>query len=246
MSKPLPDPPPPIWTQPAPGSRRPKLTREQIATAALGLADADGYDALSMRRVAEALGVGTMSLYYYVRNKDDLRALMEDALMGEILVPDADLARPWRDAMSAIARTSLDVFLRHPWVLFAPDEGRTGPNGIKHMEQSMAALRTSSLSDVEKFELITLVDDYVIGHALRLREPWVIAEDSDTGRALNQFITEQLEKGDFPELTRVFGNEAPTAVIRRLWESTENRTRFERGLRALLNGFDTDSSPQLR
>jgi AcrR family transcriptional regulator len=134
------DSPTPIWTQPAPGSRRPKLTREQIALAALQIADTIGFESVSMRRVAEALGVGTMTLYYYVRTKNDLLALMEDALMGEVLVSEAEVARPWREAMTAIARSTREVFLRHPWALFVPDGGRVGPNSLKHMEQSIAAL----------------------------------------------------------------------------------------------------------
>src|SRR5262249_22635960 len=104
-----------IWARPEPGARRARLTREQIATVALALADAEGVEALSMRRVAAELGVGTMTLYYYVETKDELLALMNDSMMGEILVPDDELPTEWRPALEAIAQRSRAAFRRHPW-----------------------------------------------------------------------------------------------------------------------------------
>src|SRR5262249_21982259 len=89
----------PIWARPEPGSRRPRFTREQIAAAALAIADAEGMEAVSMRRVAADLGAGTMTLYHYVRTKDELIALMDDAIVGEVLLPDDELPRGWRAAM---------------------------------------------------------------------------------------------------------------------------------------------------
>jgi AcrR family transcriptional regulator len=204
----------------------------------LQIADTLGFEAVSMRRVAEALGVGTMTLYYYVRTKNDLLALMEDALMGEVLVSDAEVARPWREAMTAIARATRKVFLQHPWALFVPDGGRVGPNSLKHMEQSIAALGDTSLSDVEKLELIILVDDYVMGHVLRLREPWLPDLEPEVVEPINRFIVDQLAAGEYPELVRMFGDEEPVAVIDRLWHSVKEIDRFERGLQALLGSFD--------
>ena len=241
--KPLSDPSAPIWTRPAPGSRRPKLTREQIAMAALRIADAGGFEAVSMRRVAEALGVGTMTLYYYVRTKDDLLALMDDALMGEILIRASAVSRSWREAITAIARATREVFLRHPWVLFAPDGRRVGPNGLRHMEQSMAAFAGTPLDDTEKVEIIAVVDDYVMGHVLRAREVRIQDMETETTRTINQFIANQLTTGEYPELTRMFGDEEPVAVIARLSQSMTHVDRFERGLRALLDSLARHISP---
>src|SRR5580692_9951157 len=97
--------------------KRSQLSRERIAAAALAIADAEGFQAVSMRRVALELDVGTMSLYYYVRTKDDLIAVMDDALMGEALLPS--LPRDWRRAITEIATRTHAVFLRHPWALVA-------------------------------------------------------------------------------------------------------------------------------
>src|SRR4030095_7141009 len=91
--------PTPIWVRPAPGERKPAHTRERIAAVALQIADAEGVDAVTMRRVAAELGAGTMTLYHYVRNKRELTALMDDAIMGELLVPEDELAEGWREGL---------------------------------------------------------------------------------------------------------------------------------------------------
>ncbi|HEY2365744.1 MAG TPA: TetR/AcrR family transcriptional regulator C-terminal domain-containing protein [Polyangiaceae bacterium] len=154
-----------IWTQPEPGARKPRLSRARIARAALRLADAEGLEAASMRRVASALGAGTMTLYHYVRTREDLLALMEDALMGETLV--RRLPTHWRDALAAIARKTRAVFVRHPWVMGSMSHAAMGPNAVRHVEQSLAALATTSLDGAAKIEVLSLVDDFVFGHALR-------------------------------------------------------------------------------
>src|SRR5580700_2482476 len=97
--------------------RKSRLTREKIAAVALALADKEGFEAVSMRRVAQELKVGTMSLYYYVKTKDDLVAMMDDALMSEALLPS--LPKDWQRAMMEIARRTHAVFIRHPWALAA-------------------------------------------------------------------------------------------------------------------------------
>ena len=96
----------PIWARAEPGTRKPRYTREQIAAAALAVADSEGIDAVSMRRVAQELGAGTMTLYHYVRTKSDLLDLMDDSIMAEVLVPDDELSSNWREALTAIAKRS--------------------------------------------------------------------------------------------------------------------------------------------
>src|SRR5215472_16426953 len=92
-----------------------QLNKTAIAAAALAIADAEGFPAMSMRRVAQELGVGTMSLDYYAKSKAELISAMDDALMAEVLVPT--LPEDWREALTAIASRTRDVFLRHPWAL---------------------------------------------------------------------------------------------------------------------------------
>src|SRR5271155_1852298 len=106
-----------IWLRAEPGTRRPGHSRQQIAEVAVRIADDEGFDAVSMRRIAHELGAGTMTLYHYVLNKEELVMLMNDRVMGEILVPDDELPADWRAALTAIARRSRRAFERHRWML---------------------------------------------------------------------------------------------------------------------------------
>src|SRR2546421_12734289 len=92
----------PIWAVAAPGARKPRFSREQIAKAALALADSEGFEALSMRRVADELGAGAMTLYYYGRTMEDLLTIVEDSQMGEIIEASDTHTRVSRDAGSRL------------------------------------------------------------------------------------------------------------------------------------------------
>lgn len=98
-----------IWLRPEPNDRRPRFNREQITIAVLKIADIEGFEAVTMKRIAEELGCGTMTLYYYVCTKADIVALMHDAILAEILVPE--LPTDWREAVCAIARRTRAVLL---------------------------------------------------------------------------------------------------------------------------------------
>src|SRR6202049_6134 len=103
--------------------RKSRWTREKIATVALAIADKEGFEAVSMRRVAQELQVGTMSLYYYVKTKDDLIAVMDDALMFEAILPA--MPKNWKRAITEIATRTHSIFLRHPWALVSRSEEHT-------------------------------------------------------------------------------------------------------------------------
>ena len=94
-----------------------------------------------MRRVAAELGAGTMSLYHYVRSKDELLGLMADRLMGEHAHPGRGAARGWREAMAELARRTRGLFKRHPWIVEHWGRGRPdspGPSMLRHVEQSLS------------------------------------------------------------------------------------------------------------
>jgi AcrR family transcriptional regulator len=228
----------PIWARPEPGARRARFTREQIADAALTIADAEGFEAVSMRRVAAELGAGTMTLYHYVRTKDELVALMDNAIMGELLIPDGELPTDWREALTLIARRTYDSLARHPWTLEAMGDANIGPNGIRHMDQSVAALARLDLDNVTRFEIISLVDDYVFGYAMRRRVPGPDEPDAREewlDRA-SAYIEEQVETGDFPHLQAIMPEEGMSAFWKQLEEADFEDGRFERGLERLLDG----------
>jgi AcrR family transcriptional regulator len=194
---------------------RTSLSRENIAAAAVAIADAEGYAFVSMRRIAQTLGVGTMSLYYYVKTKADLIAVMDDALMAEVLMPS--LPKNWRAAMLAIATRTRDALVRHPWVLYSMLSAPPGVNAMRHMEQCLDALAETKLTSKEKLTLLAMVDDFVFGYALR--------EAATDKRIDLDFAKTQLATGAFPRLAEVFGK-ARVAT---------NPDRFQLGLRLILD-----------
>ena len=151
------------------GPAAPAHTREEIAAAALAIADAEGIDAVTMRRVARDVGRRHDDALPLRRTKDDLLALMSDAAVGELIVPDERAGRRLARGAGAIGRRTNATLERHPWLLNAEAMRgmRIGPNGMRHFEQSLAAVAALALDDVDKLEVIAMVDDYVFGYALR-------------------------------------------------------------------------------
>jgi AcrR family transcriptional regulator len=232
----------PIWARPEPGARRARFTREQIAEAALGVADNEGFDAVSMRRVATELGAGTMTLYHYVRTKDELVALMDDAMMGELLIPDDELPSNWRDALTAIARRTRDVFERHPWTLYSMVGTQMGPNAMKHVEQSVAAVAELNLELTATFEVVGLVDEYVFGYAVRRRD--AAPDDPETREAwlehARDYVEAEIASGQYPHLEALIPEGGLAAAWEQMQEAEEAEDRFERGLKRLLDGIELD------
>jgi AcrR family transcriptional regulator len=227
-----------IWLREEPRARRPSHSRAEIARAALEIADSEGFDAVSMRRVARQLGAGTMTLYHYVRNKDELVALMVDEVMGELLVPDDELAGGWREALAQIATRTHDVLMAHRWVLERRDDFRPGPNGMRHFEQSLRALSSLELADELVFELIGQVDDYAFGYALRELEE---REERERGwpPEVIEFFQREIDSGEYPLIARFLGTDAG-AGIDRVTELIGREGRFARGLERLLDGIEAE------
>jgi AcrR family transcriptional regulator len=196
-------------------SRPSQLSRDKIAAAALALADAEGFPAVSMRRIAQEMGVGTMSLYYYVKTKADLVAAMDDALMSEVLAPS--LPGNWREALTVIAMRTRDAFLRHPWALSSMLSAPPGVNAMCHMEQCLQVLAKTTMTTREKLTLLAAIDDFVFGYALR--------EAACNPKVDLNFAKGQLATGAFPRLKEAFGKGRPPAMP----------DRFQMGLRALLD-----------
>jgi AcrR family transcriptional regulator len=228
----------PIWARPEPGSRKPRFTREQIAAAALAIADTEGFEAVSMRRVAAELGAGTMTLYHYIRTKDDLLALMDDALLSEVLIPDGELPADWRAALTAILRRTRALFVKHPWALLSMLDAPPGPNGMHHFEQTLAALANTPLDTAGKLELLGIADDFVFGHALRAGAVRKIGPpDAETLKAITEFSQAQLRTGRFPHTQAMFNDVNPQDGFEQMAGSSTDEQRFELGLRTLLDGF---------
>ncbi len=227
-----------------PGARRAGLSREQIGATAVKIADTDGFEALSMRRIAGELEAGTMSLYHYVRSKDELLALMWDAVMRELIVPDEELSGDWRDGLTKLARATRMAFKNHPWIFEAMGEpAQSGPTGLKHFEQSLAAVSTLKIPTRERLELVGLVDDYVFGFTWRevLQESYDSQGDPNMAESGLAFFEAQLATGEYPNASKLMRGDVRKAV-ERLMENFSgdqaNGRRFERGLKILLDGFE--------
>ncbi|MEU0046064.1 TetR/AcrR family transcriptional regulator [Streptomyces werraensis] len=157
-----------LWGTGQRPSRGPKpgLTLERIVEAAIELADRDGIGALSMRRIATELGTGTMSLYRYVPGKAELLDLMLDRVQRPSENP-ADLGDGgWRSALEALARATLALYRRHPWLLEV-NQSRPilGPSALDGMEKVFSRIKPMGLSDPELLSVIVMIDGYVVGAA---------------------------------------------------------------------------------
>lgn len=235
-----------------PGARRAGLSRDAIGAAAVAIADDKGFEAVSMRRVAAELGAGTMSLYHYVSNKDELLSLMSNAVMGDLLIPNDDVPEDWREALTEIARRTRETFRRHPWIFEGMRQpGQPTPNGLRHFEQSMAAVSGLDLPARDRLELVGMVDDYVFGYSLRelLQEIAESEGDPDHSEPALDFFESQIESGEYPNVRKLFrGN--PREAMRRMIESfsgeQQKNRRFEKGLSILLDGIAAEVQSKLR
>ncbi len=229
-----------LWTRAEPGARKSRLGRAELAEAAIAVVDAEGIDAVSMRRLANELDVGTMTLYHYVRTKDELLALMVDELLAEVVVPEGtELPGDWREAITLIARRSRDSLLRHPWVLDISGEPSIGPNAVLHFDQSWQAVAGLAAGFETKLDVITAVDEYVFGYCLAERR--VAAEGVDPAGMLG-YIDELVAAGTYPSLQQLAAEIGLGTVWTRVHAHATSPDRFDRNLARLLAGFAAELS----
>lgn len=159
-----------VWTRPKRGRRReqPALTQEQIVTEAIRLLDADGLEALTMRKLGAALGAVATAVYWHVANKDELLELVVDEVYGEIDVPEVTDPEQWRPAAEAAARSMRAMIVRHPWV--APtlaDVGMNylGPNLMRISDEMLGVYLAAGFELTEADQAANTVLGYVIGVA---------------------------------------------------------------------------------
>ncbi|GAA4562531.1 TetR/AcrR family transcriptional regulator [Planotetraspora kaengkrachanensis] len=181
----------PIWARPEQAARgpRPAHSRAAVAAAAVRIADTEGIDAVSMRRVAADLGAGTASLYRYLASKDDLLDLMVDAVAREQPPPDPTGDR--RADLRTLADTTRAVMLRHPW-LAAVQASRPniGPGSLRWLESWLTAVDGLGLDADEMLTAVDTVRLFITGAVLG--ELAVRASGLD----MNRWMAEQGSYGD--------------------------------------------------
>jgi AcrR family transcriptional regulator len=220
------------------GSRGPrtKLTVDEVVAAATALADEEGLDAFSMRRVADRLGIGVMTLYTYVPDRGALLGLVRDAVAGEsTLAPHrGDL----RERLDAVARDLWTEYQRHPWLVDL-QIGRPwlGPNESHRYEWQLAALNGAGLDDLAMDGVVTAITAYVGGAATAR----VVTQRSRASSTLtdlewwelNAPVLEQvITPGDFPISGRV------GQAVGEAYGLGDPDVAFEFGLGLLLDGVE--------
>ncbi|MCK2243368.1 MULTISPECIES: TetR/AcrR family transcriptional regulator [unclassified Crossiella] len=151
-----------LWRTSERASRKgkPELNVDRIVRTAIEVADTEGLSALSMRRVAEELGVGTMSLYTYVPGKGELIDVMLDTVFGEL--PHTHPDGGWRDRLEHVARQNQALYQRHAWLPHVlMSRPVLGPNVTAKYDHELSAIDGIGLSDVEMDSVLWLVLDYV-------------------------------------------------------------------------------------
>ncbi|SDN52079.1 TetR/AcrR family transcriptional regulator [Allokutzneria albata] len=224
-----------LWGDRARPSRgpRPALTLNQIARAAIEIADADGLAALSMRAVAERLGFTTMSIYRYVPGKAELLDVMVDTVNAESPMLE-QVEGGWRAKMEVCAREEWELFHRHPWVLhLAWHRPALGPNGTTAYESALTALSGIGLSDKEIVAVFNTLYGYVRGVArasvdARLAERRTGQSEDEWWSSRERFWRELADPQRFPTLNRIRNSGAFDVV----------EMDFEFGLERVLDGLE--------
>ncbi len=197
-----------LWRTGPEASRGPRkgLTVDAVVAAAVALADREGLEAVTVRRLAQELGKAPMTLYTYVPGKTELVALMVDSLFASMERSEAE-GRPWRERLSAVARDNYSLYRAHPWAAAAsPSRPPLGPGQCAKYEHELRALEGLGLSDVA-------MDD-VLAHLLGfVRIAAQDAAQADAERAASAMSDQEWWEANGPLLAKVLDPERfPTAV----------------------------------
>ena len=209
---------------------RARLSRERVLTTAIALADRDGFESLSMRKLADELGAGAMSLYHHVPNRDQLLDGMVDLVFGEIELPTTDV--DWKTAMRRRAVSTREVLRRHPWAVGVM-EGRTdhGMANMRLHEAVLGCLRAAGFSLEMTVHAYSVQDAYLYGFALQEQDMSPETSEDFAAEAGRQMQDYEAVLVDFPNLREVVGGHVAT-------HGYDYATEFLFGLDLILDGLD--------
>lgn len=229
----------PTTTRPGPA---PSLRAHDIVTAAIGIADAGGLSALSMRSVAGAVGVTAMALYAYVPSKDELIELMVDRVVAEQPLPSSD--QGWRAALERCAREALALYGRHPWLLgVATSRTVFGPGVIAQFDAQLGATSDLDLDAADRVQAIAVIGSFTRGaaHAILEAEQAAVRAgqtDDDWWATRSPLLAERLRHASFPHIDRAAAeggfDQADEALP---YTQARALADFEFGLERLLDGI---------
>ncbi|MEU5259505.1 TetR/AcrR family transcriptional regulator [Amycolatopsis sp. NPDC021455] len=217
-------PPPLIWHHPEPPGRKNALTRAAVVRTAIEVADAGGVAALTMRAVADALGVSTpMSLYRYVLNKDGLVDLMLDEVSAEVAVPSAP-SGDWRGDLRGLATSLWAMIGRHRWYAELVDSRPPfGPRTMRRAAFLMTVLDGAGLAPAVAYA--SLLDNYVTGTAMSVSRELEMLGRFGIGST-----------ADLPSYAAEMADDSLEPWLHDMPDFTAD-SRFELGLDCLLDGF---------
>jgi AcrR family transcriptional regulator len=225
-----------LWDPPPPPTRGPRqrLTLEQVVAAAVEVAATQGIDELSMRKVAQHLGVGAMSLYTYVPGKDELFELMIDRAWAGRRLPQRDL--PWRAQVEFHAREAWRMYQEHPW-LIRSNLWRMplGPHVLDAQEDLYRAVALTGLPEATVSRVANLVESHVFGAArAAVTDTSVSARtgvtQDDYYESRSSFWGTYYTAGRFPTMTRIWEKGG--------FDEEYSDDTWEFGLRLLLDGVE--------
>jgi AcrR family transcriptional regulator len=216
-----------------PGTSRLPLSRDRVLRAAVALADAEGIDSLTMRRLGEELGVEAMSLYKHVANKSDLLDGMTDAVFGEIELPV--IGADWRPAMRDRAISARAALNRHPWATaLVSSRMSPGPATLRHHDTVIGTLRAGGFSVERAAHAFSAIDSYVYGFALQ--EATLPFDTVEEAADVAQVMFARMAADQYPHLTEF-------TVQHVLQPGYEYGAEFEYGLDLILDGLERALPP---
>jgi AcrR family transcriptional regulator len=217
--------------------RRPRVSVDDVVDAAIGMADAGGLEAVSMRSLAGRVGVGAMSLYTYVASRDDLVVLMVDQVVGRTTLPE--LTGDLRSRLTLIAEVELADRRAHPWLLDVVGvRPWLGPNVGDRYEWQLSAVEGVGLDDIEMDQTITLVAGFAANvaraeHAVRRAEQQSGMTDAQWWEANADALGEVMAHRSYPLAGRV-GSAAGEAYQ----AGSDPRRELDFGLARIIDGIE--------
>jgi AcrR family transcriptional regulator len=218
---------------------RTPLSKERVIEAAVALAQREGIESLTMRRLAEELGAGAMSLYHYVPNKELLLDGMIDVVFGEIELPATDV--DWRTAMRRRALSTREVLNRHRWAVGLMESRTTpGPNSLALHNAVLGCLREGGFSIEATIQAYSVQDAYIYGFALQ--EKSIPFEDADEAAAVAEAQYQEYDELEserqLGELAEAFPYLAEVVAGHVAKVGYDFATSFEYGLDLILDALE--------
>ena len=218
-----------MTTRPQPSAEpRAPLSRQRVLRAAVALADRGGVGSLSMRKLAQELGVEAMSLYHHVASKDDILDGIVDVVFGEIELPSGDVG--WREAMRRRAVSAREALRRHPWATALMESRSTpGPANVRHHDAVLGVLRNAGFPVELAAHAYSLLDAYIYGFALQETSlPFSTPEETVE---VAQSIMAEFPADEYPHLAEI-------ATEHVLKPGYDYGNEYAFGLELILDGLD--------